>query len=105
MVMSVLEARIAADRTGDLERAYREATSRIPREIIETFLVRDTQDPLRYRIVTLWESRAALEAMRASGETPKGVQIFQAAGATPKLSVYEVVVQQHGRSRDGAVAE
>ena len=35
-----------------------------------------------------------LDAMRASGETPKGVQIFQSVGAGPELSVFDVVT--HG---------
>jgi heme-degrading monooxygenase HmoA len=94
MVITVLDARIVADRAADLERAYREGTSRLPPDILETFLVRDADDPTRYRIVTVWASQAALQAMRASGVTPKGVQIFQAVGAMPELSVLDVVVHQ-----------
>jgi hypothetical protein len=94
MVMTVLEAQVEVSRAGDLEREYREGTMQIPPEILQTFLVRDTRDATRYRIVTIWETRAGLDAMRASGVTPKGVQIFQAAGATPELSVFDIIVQQ-----------
>jgi hypothetical protein len=42
-----------------------------------------------WRIETLWESRQALDAMRGTG-TPRGVQIFRAAGAEPSLTVLDV---------------
>jgi heme-degrading monooxygenase HmoA len=94
MVMTVLEARVAPERVAELERLYDEAASALPPEIVETFLVRNSRDPDLFRIVTLWASREALAAMRASGETPKGVQVFQAVGAGPHLSVFDVVA--HG---------
>lgn len=96
MVMTVLEAQVAHDRVSDLERAYRGGTSQIPPDIVETFLVRDRGDATVFRIMTVWVSREALEKMRASGAKPKGVQIFEAAGATPKLSVLDVVVHRQG---------
>jgi len=91
MVMTVLEAQVARDRIEDLERAYREGTAALPPEIVETFLVRDARDGALFRIVTVWVSREALEKMRAAPEKPKGVQMFEAAGATPKLAVLDVV--------------
>ena len=98
MVMTVLEAHVAQDRTGDLERAYREGTSELPTDIVETFLARDTRDTTLFRIMTVWVSREALEKMRASGVTPKGVQIFQTAGATPQLTVLDIVVRRIGQT-------
>lgn len=94
MVVTVLTAEVAADRVADLEQAYREGTGELPPDIVETFLVRDASRAEHFRIMTVWRSREALEAMRASGVTPKGVQIFQAAGATPELSVLEVAVHR-----------
>ncbi|HSJ31816.1 MAG TPA: antibiotic biosynthesis monooxygenase [Longimicrobiales bacterium] len=94
MVMTVLEAQVLPDRVMELEEAYREGTSEIPPEIVETFLVREMGEPARFRIVTVWTSRDALDAMRQSGVTPRGVQIFQSIGAAPVLSVHDVVVHQ-----------
>jgi heme-degrading monooxygenase HmoA len=93
MVMTVLEARVEPGRAADLERAFREAAAELPAEIVRTSLVRESRDPTLFRIVTFWTSREALMAMRASGETPKGVLIFRAAGAEPELSVSEVVAE------------
>ena len=93
MVMTVLEARVDPARAPDLERAFREAAAELPSGIVRTSLVRDARDPSLFRIVTFWASREALQAMRASGETPKGVLMFRAAGAEPQLSVSDVVAE------------
>jgi hypothetical protein len=96
MVITILEADVEHDRVGDLERAYRAETAALPPEIVETFLARDSHDDTKFRIMTVWQSRAALETMRASMEKPKGVQVFEAAGANAALSVLEVVAHVHG---------
>jgi heme-degrading monooxygenase HmoA len=98
MVISMLRGNVAAERVEDLERAYREGTADLTPGIRQTFLVRDTAEPATFLIVTHWVSREALDQMRASGVTPRGVQIFQAAGVTPELSVLDVVVHRDGLS-------
>jgi hypothetical protein len=95
MLITAIEARVPEDRVGELERAYREGLSSMPSAIVETFLARDLMDPTIFRIVTVWESREALVASRASGQKPKGLQIFEAVGAEHKHSASEVVV--HGK--------
>lgn len=92
MVMTVLEARLPRDRVGDIERVFTEGMVQVPPEIVTSFLVRDVDDPTLYRLTTVWRSREALEAMRASGVKPKGVQMFETVGAKPTLSIFEVVV-------------
>jgi heme-degrading monooxygenase HmoA len=92
MVMTVLEAHVARHRVEDLERAWQEAAMALPPGLVESFLGRDARDETLYRIVTIWASREVLEEMRAAVEKPKGVQMFEAAGATPTLSVLDVVV-------------
>ncbi|HUF70119.1 MAG TPA: antibiotic biosynthesis monooxygenase [Longimicrobiales bacterium] len=89
MVMTVLEAQVAADRADDLEAEFREV--QVPPEILHTYLVRDARESTRYRIVTVWESQEALQAMRASGEKPKGVEMFEAVGAAAELSIFDII--------------
>jgi heme-degrading monooxygenase HmoA len=67
MVITVLRATVAAERLGDLERAYREGTAELTPGIRQTFLVRDTTERDTFLIVTHWVSREALDQMRASG--------------------------------------
>lgn len=59
--------------------------------MVETFLISDTRDASLWRILTVWRDHQTLDAMRNSGQTPKGVLIFKEAGAEPVLSVLEVV--------------
>ena len=96
MVITVLRAEVDADRIGDLESAYRYAVrGDLPSGLTQTFLARDARQPSTFEIVTVWSSRAALEAMRATGETPRGVQIFQSVGAAPELSILDVLEHGH----------
>lgn len=94
MVMTVLEARVPAERAASVDAIFARGMRDVPPEIVETFLVRDTQDPQRFRLCTIWRDRAALDAMRASGVKPKGVQLFEEAGATPVLGIFDVAVHR-----------
>ena len=95
MVMTVLEARVPADRLAEVEKVFREGMSPLPAEIVESFLVRDTKDSGLFRLTTIWRSLEDLQAMRASGVKPKGVQMFEAVGAAPTLSIWSVAVHSH----------
>ena len=90
MVLTVLEAVVAEDRAADLVKAYTSAAAKLPAGLVHTDLIRATDGTGRWRIQSVWESRAALDAMRSAG-TPGGVLMFRAAAAEPALSVFEVV--------------
>lgn len=88
MVVTVLEATVALERVADLKAAY--ALGAVPPGLVRTELLCASNDPTRWRIQTLWSSRAALDAMRSAG-TPAGVLMFRAAGAEPSLMVFDVI--------------
>lgn len=91
MVMTVLEAQVASEHWDDLKRAFATGGSGgLPPQMIQTMLVQDTADPTRWRGISLWRSRADLDAYRRSVETPGGVLMFRAAGAEPALSIFTV---------------
>lgn len=94
MVITVLEARVVPERWADLLVAYRDPATRAtlggPMGPLESFLTQSRTDPNQWRIVTVWDSQETLDRLRASGETPRGVMIFRAAGAEPTLSVFTV---------------
>lgn len=92
MILTVLEGNVDPARAKELEAAFRAAESPMPTGLLRSELIRGAQDPTRWRIQTLWESRAALDAMRGKG-TPAGVLMFRAAGAEPTLSIFEVVAK------------
>jgi quinol monooxygenase YgiN len=95
MAMTVLEAQVAQPNWPKLSQAYAEKTKKLPPGLVQTFLVQSRTDNTVWRIISVWESQAALDDMRRTTETPGGVLIFRAAGAEPKLSVYSV--DQHVR--------
>lgn len=90
MLVTVLEAQVPAGREDDLLAAFVAAgETPLPAGLVRSALLHDVRDPVRWRIETVWASRAALDAMRSAG-TPAGVLMFRAAGAEPELSVFEV---------------
>jgi len=91
LVITVLEAHVAPEKTAALEEAYKGAIGQLDAGITQTFLLRSFKDATLWQIATVWESREALDEMRRSGETPRGVLIFRAAGAEPVLSVSDIV--------------
>jgi len=96
MVMTILEARVAANEWAALEGTYRAHSSAgLPAGLVETFLIQSTSEPAVWRIVSIWESSGALMRMRNSGETPGGVLIFRAAGVEPELTVHKVLHTLH----------
>ena len=92
MTVTVLEAHVAPERESALQAAYGEAAhGPFPHGLVRSALLRATNDRTSWRIETIWESPEALAAMRASGGTPRGIQIFRAAGAEPTVNILEVV--------------
>jgi len=98
MVITVLEAQVAPEKETLLEATYNQAIQHLDVGIAQTFLLRNAKDLSAWQIVTVWESREALEAMRGSGETPRGVLIFRAVEAEPTLSVFGVVAHAQASS-------
>ncbi len=94
MVITILEAEVAPEWEDQLLKEYRTvATSPLPPYIVRSILARDTKAPNSWRIMTVFRSQEDLDEMRASGETPRGVAIFQAAQAQPTLAVLDIVDQ------------
>ena len=90
MVMTILEARVDPSQWAVLEAAYRAGAQQRDAGLVQSFLAHDVRDSAVWRILTVWSSRAALEQMRSSGETPRGVLMFRSAQAEPTLSILEI---------------
>ena len=90
MVITILQARVEPEKAAILQGEYNKAVGELDEGITQTFLLRDARDPDVWQIMTFWESREALDKMRNSGQTPRGVLMFHTAGATPTLSILTV---------------
>jgi quinol monooxygenase YgiN len=89
-VMTVLEGTVPPERWEELVRLFQEGGARRPPQMLESFLVQDAADATRWRGISLWRSREALEAYRQSVTTPRGVAMFREAGAEPTLGIWSV---------------
>ena len=90
MVMTILEAHVAPEQWAALQREFDGAIKQLEPGLVQTFLLHASADATLWRIATVWQSREALAAMRATGATPRGVLIFRAAGAEPSLSIWDI---------------
>jgi heme-degrading monooxygenase HmoA len=89
MFVTIVEAAVEGNREDDLRAAWDEVTAGVlPGGFIESSLLR-TQDGT-WRIVTVWESKDAVLAMRATGEPPAALVVFERAGAEPSVSMSTV---------------
>lgn len=93
MVMTILEAHVAPDKFGILRQVYGAGIKRLDPGLVQTFLIQSTNEPTLWRILSIWTDRDALNRMRQSGETPRGVVFFREAGAEPSLSIFDIAAQ------------
>lgn len=90
MVITILEAHVAAENRHVLEDDFKKRIAKLPHQMIQTFLLQSAADQTLWRIISIWKSREALDEMRNSGETPEGVVMFRNVGAEPELSIFNV---------------
>ena len=90
MVMTILEARVSQENWQALEQAYQQGAQHREAGLEQSFLIHSKKEADLWRIVTIWRSQEALDEMRRSGETPRGVLMFRAANAEPVLSIFEI---------------
>ena len=89
MFVTIVEGEVDRGREDDLRSAWEDGTSQLPAGLIESFLVRG-EGSATWRIVSVWESREAVMTMRASGERPGALVMFEQAGADPTPSFWSV---------------
>ena len=90
MFVTIVEGAVAPGREGELRAAWDGKSDVLPEGLIESSLLRAEGEDGRWRIVTVWESKDAVLAMRASGEPPAAPAMFEQAGAAPSLSLWTV---------------
>ena len=93
MVMTILEGRVAKENWPTLEQAYQRGAEHEELGLVRSYLIHALKETDLWRIITIWSSREALDAMRKSAETPTGVLMFRSAHTEPLLSVYEIAQQ------------
>jgi hypothetical protein len=88
MFVTIVEGTVGAAREGDLRSAWQDKSAALPEGLIESSLLRAEDGT--WRIVTMWESVEAVLAMRASGQQPAALGMFEQAGSRPSVSMWTV---------------
>jgi hypothetical protein len=89
MFVTIVEGAVDDARESDLRSAWDERTSgQLPTGLVESYLMR--ADDGMWRIVTIWESKEAVMAMRAIVDKPTAILIFEQAGSRPSVSMWDV---------------
>ena len=100
MFLTMVEATVASERESDLRAAWAaETAGALPSGLVESWLVRGEGGS--WRVVTVWESRDAVLAMRSAGR-PAAVVMFEAAGAEPSVSMWTVEGRTASRQTGGS---
>lgn len=88
-IITVVSAVVAPDRETDLMDGYREMTkTTMPDGLIRSELLRGQQGT--WRIESLWRDRNSLQAVRASGQRPAALELFERVGAEHSHDFYFV---------------
>jgi heme-degrading monooxygenase HmoA len=93
MIMTVVEAHVAEEHWATLQEVYATRSQTLLPGIVQTYLVHSWSEPTLWQIMTVWESREALIALRQAGQPHAGDLMFQAAGAEPSHDIFEIANQ------------
>ncbi|MBI3956945.1 MAG: hypothetical protein HY340_03050 [Candidatus Kerfeldbacteria bacterium] len=89
-IITILEAKVHEQKWDALRSAYRAVKENQPTPMpLQSFLVQMKEDPMLWRIISVWENMGVLQKVKSSGETPAGVLVFRQADAEPTLSIFE----------------
>lgn len=93
--MTVVEGKVPSSRAKEFEMSYAEVKdNKLPDALVQSFLLKDTENPEVYRIATVWKSSEGLEefreSMKKTKQTPTAVALFQKVGVEPTFKVYNI---------------
>jgi hypothetical protein len=84
---AIFEARMTRDQATHLAQLISDAKPRRPPGVIDVRLYVEGDIG---RLVSLWESREALEAYLAVADVPRGTELMRAAGLEPEVRIADV---------------
>lgn len=90
MVIITMEAKALAHQQGTLIRAFEYAMKRRPNALLESYLAQDSVDQTLWRVTSIWESEAALEAYAASSNVIPSAYAFEVLGLAPVATMSRV---------------
>lgn len=92
MVIITMEANAPEYQREILVRAFEYAMKRRPSALVDSYLTQDSVDPTLWRVTSIWESEALLEAYAASSDIIPSAYAFEVLGIAPVASLGRVAV-------------
>jgi quinol monooxygenase YgiN len=89
-VVTMVSARVAPARVSELTGLFSAAVRAGMPERHQTSLLRG--DDHRWLLLTVWRSRAELDAYLSSTAEPFALRLFRRVGAEPEVAVFDVMV-------------
>ena len=83
---------MAQDKWNILVQAYNSLDS--APGLLASFLLQSKNEPSVWQITTVWESLEALEKMRNSVATPPAISVFQKAGSTSSVQIFNIIAEK-----------
>lgn len=91
MYVSTLTGRVAHENWIPLTSLYEKTVSKNPPHgLMKSFLVQSEDDPPRWKIVSVWDSKAAFENFAASSKMDLYVELMCDSGSAPYRHGYVV---------------
>jgi hypothetical protein len=93
-MITILEGVVSGERWQKLENLYRIAIRKIPKDLIQTFLVQDIKDPNLWRIISVWRSSEHYEKnIELTGVYSTCVDVFRGVGVEPTRRKFNVIAK------------
>lgn len=90
MIITILEANVTSERWEVIEQAFRTGIRHIPTQLLQTFLIQDTQRPNLWRIITVWQSKEAYEEVKGAAIISACTEMFRSAGVEPTRRIFKI---------------
>ncbi|MCL5318132.1 MAG: antibiotic biosynthesis monooxygenase [Thaumarchaeota archaeon] len=91
-VLTFVKGEVPTSKVREFEAGYAALKKEpLPQGLEQSYLLKNSEKPETYIIVSIWESREALEKMRSSGSAPAAPTLFKKFGATPQLEIHKMV--------------
>ncbi|MBI9049896.1 MAG: hypothetical protein JEZ00_10775 [Anaerolineaceae bacterium] len=93
-MITILEGKVSCERWAKLEESYRTGIHKIPKDLIQTFLVQDLKDQETWRIISVWRSKAHYEESTDSSDLfATCVDIFRGVGVEPTRRKFDIIAK------------
>lgn len=84
MYVTILTGRVAHENWIPLATLYEKIVSKNPPAgLLKSFLIQSEDDPPRWKIVSVWDTKAAFEGYAAANQTDRYVELMCDSGTVP----------------------